>query len=73
LPFKKGFAVLSQVLKVPVVPTAIIGTYASMSIRDMFPKPKKIKVIFGKPIYPEGKGLEEIVQETRRSIEEMLT
>jgi len=73
LPFKKGFAILSQVLKVPVVPTAIIGTYASMSIRDRFPKPKKIKVIFGKPIYPEGKGLEEIIQETRRSIEEMLT
>jgi long-chain acyl-CoA synthetase len=44
-----------------------------MSIRDRFPKPKKIKVIFGKPIYPEGKSLEEIVQETRKSIEEMLT
>ncbi len=73
LSFKKGFAILSQVLKVPVVPTALVGTYASMSIRDKLPKPKKIKVIFGKPIYPEGKSLEEIIEETRKSIEEMLT
>ena len=73
LPFKKGFAILSSVLNIPVVPTAIVGTYQSMSIRDKFPKPTKIKVSFGKPVYPEGKSLEDIVQEVKTSIESMLT
>ncbi len=73
LPFKKGFAILSSALNVPVVPTTIVGTYQSMSIRDRFPKPTKIKVIFGKPVHPKGKSLEAIVQEVRESIKNMLT
>ena len=72
LPFKKGFAILSSVLNVPIVPTAIVGTYQSMSIRDRFPKPTKIKVVFGKPVYPKGKSLEDIVQEVRAQVESLL-
>lgn len=72
LPFKKGFAILSKELDVPVVPTALIGTYNSLSIYDRFPKPTKIKVLFGKPIYPNGKSYEEIVEETKRAVQELL-
>lgn len=72
LPFKKGFAILSKELGVPVVPVAIVGTYESMSLRDRFPKPKKIKVIFGKPINPEDRTYEEIVEETKRQVEELI-
>ncbi len=71
LPFKKGFAILSKELEVPVVPVALLGTYQSLSIRDRFPKPSKIRVVFGKPIKPEGKSYEEIVEETRKAIEEL--
>ncbi|MFN3599519.1 MAG: AMP-binding protein [Aquificaceae bacterium] len=69
LPFRKGFAILSKELSVPIVPTTIIGTYQAMSLYDRIPKPNKIKVIFGKPIHPEGKGYNEIVEEVRRQIE----
>jgi long-chain acyl-CoA synthetase len=72
LPFKKGFAILSKELDIPVVPTALIGTYESMSIKDKLPKPKKIKVVFGEPILPQGMSYEELVQETRRRIETLL-
>jgi len=72
LPFKKGFAILSKELKVPVVPVAVIGTYESMSIKDRFPKPRKIKVIFLKSVHPESKSYEEIVKETERSIRETI-
>ncbi|ADC89001.1 AMP-dependent synthetase and ligase [Thermocrinis albus DSM 14484] len=72
LPFKKGFAILSKELSVPVVPTALIGTYEAMSWRDKFPKPYPIKVIFGKPIQPDGKGYEEIVRETEYTLRTML-
>ncbi len=69
LPFKKGFAILSKELSVPVVPVLLSGTYESMSIRDRFPKRRKIRVIFLEPVYPEGKSYEEIVEETKKRIE----
>ncbi|MDW8067002.1 MAG: AMP-binding protein [Aquificaceae bacterium] len=72
LPFKKGFAILSKELSVPVVPVAIKGTYESMSLRDKFPKPTKIEVIFGKAVLPEGKSYEDIMQEVRRELEKLL-
>ncbi|SNZ15186.1 AMP-binding protein [Hydrogenobacter hydrogenophilus] len=72
LPFKKGFAILSRELGIPIVPTALIGTYESMSIKDKLPKPKKIKVVFGEPILPQGMSYEEIVQETKTRIEALL-
>jgi long-chain acyl-CoA synthetase len=69
LPFRKGFAILSKELGVPVLPVALIGTYESMSIYNRFPRPRKIRVVFGKPVSPEGKSYEEIVTETRNTIE----
>ncbi len=73
LPFRKGFAILSKELEVPVVPTAIKGTYQSLSLYDKIPKPAKIEVVFGKPIKPQGKSYEEIVEETRKEIERLLS
>jgi long-chain acyl-CoA synthetase len=70
--FKKGVAVLSRELNVPIVPVAIKGTYEAWSIYDKFPKPKRVKVIFGKPINPDGKSYEELTQELRRAVEELL-
>lgn len=73
LPFRKGFAILSKELNVPVVPTAIIGTYQSMSLRDRFPKPAKIKVVFGNPIYPQNRSYEELVEVLRECINTLYT
>ncbi|QWK13926.1 MAG: AMP-binding protein [Aquificota bacterium] len=72
LPFRKGFAILSKELSVPVVPVAIKGTYEAMSIYHKLPRPKKIEVIFGSPIYPEGKSYEEIVEEVKKEVERLL-
>ncbi|MCS6876181.1 MAG: AMP-binding protein [Aquificaceae bacterium] len=73
LPFRKGFAILSKELSLPVVPVAIVGTYQSMSIRDRLPKPTKIKVIFGKPVYPDNKSYDEIVEELKSHVENLIT
>ncbi|MCX7989277.1 MAG: AMP-binding protein [Aquificaceae bacterium] len=72
LPFRKGFAILSKELSLPVVPVALKGTYRSLSIYDRLPKPSKLEVVFGKPVNPEGKVYEEIVEEVRREIENLL-
>jgi long-chain acyl-CoA synthetase len=53
LPFKKGVGILSMELDAPLVPTLIEGTYEVLPRGSIWPKFKKIKVTFGKPIYPK--------------------
>ncbi len=70
--FKKGVAVLSKELGVPLVPTYIKGSYEAMSIRDRFPKPAKVKVVFGKALYPvEYKDYDRLTEKLRLSVEEL--
>lgn len=52
MPFKKTFAILSKELNVPIIPVAIKGAFESMSTGSFFPKPRKIKLEFLKPIDP---------------------
>jgi len=70
--FKKGVAILSRELKVPVVPVALVGTYESMPPGSWFPKPVKIRVKVGKPLFPEDRSYEEITEELRKRVEELL-
>jgi long-chain acyl-CoA synthetase len=53
LPFKKGVGILSKELSVPLVPTLIEGTFEVLPRGSVWPKLRKIKVTFGKPIRPE--------------------
>ena len=69
--FKKGVAILARELGVPIVPTAIIGAYEAWSVYDRFPKPHKIRIVFGEPIYPEGKSYEEITRELYERVKEL--
>ncbi len=70
--FKRGVAILSRELGVPLVPTALIGTYEAWSIYDRLPKPKKVKVRFGKPIHPDEKSYEELIGELREEVERLM-
>jgi long-chain acyl-CoA synthetase len=51
--FKKGVGILSKELDVPLVPTFIEGTYDVLPRGALWPKFKKIKVTFGRPIHPK--------------------
>jgi len=72
LEFKKGVAVLSKELGIPIVPAGIVGTYEAMSINDRFPRPVKLKLRIGKPIYPDGRSYEEITSQLRSEVERLL-
>ncbi|MFQ5677745.1 MAG: lysophospholipid acyltransferase family protein [bacterium] len=51
--FKNGAAVIATELKLPIVPVYIKGTHESMPKGKSFIRPRKIRAIIGKPIYPE--------------------
>ncbi len=70
--FKKGVAILSRELGVPVVPVALVGTYESMPLGSWFPRPVRIRVKVGKPLLPEDRSYEEITEELRKRVEELL-
>jgi len=71
--FKKGVAILSRELRVPIVPVGLVGTYESWSIYDRLPKPTKVNVVIGKPIHPNSKSYEEITEELQRRVLELLS
>ena len=60
-PFKSGIGLLLTKCDVPVVPVAISGTFDAMPIGRVFPRPRKVKVRFGRPLTiselgPRGQG-----------------
>jgi long-chain acyl-CoA synthetase len=60
--FKKGVGIIARELNVPVVPVAINGTYKMLAAGKNFPRPAKVSVSFGKPIYPGDSDYDGIVK-----------
>jgi long-chain acyl-CoA synthetase len=59
--FKQTFAILSQELKVPVIPVAIKGSYDILPAGSRFPRLfKKVSIEFLQPVYPENHSYESL-------------
>ncbi|MCK4974369.1 MAG: 1-acyl-sn-glycerol-3-phosphate acyltransferase, partial [Sulfurimonas sp.] len=54
LEFRPFFAMLSKTFNIPVVPVVIDGSFEALETGKLFPRPKKIRVTYLKPINPEG-------------------
>lgn len=53
LPFKSGFVKFAHKARVPILPTAIIGSYEMWPRQNRLPRPSKITVVYGEPIMTE--------------------
>jgi long-chain acyl-CoA synthetase len=62
--FKKGAAILSANLNVPIVPAALSGFHEAWPRGKGFQKFTKLKVVIGEPIYPGAKPEDEAVYES---------
>ena len=60
--FKKGVGIIAKELNVPLVPVAITGTFEMMRPGQLFPRPGKVSISFGKPLYPGEMGYEELTK-----------
>ncbi|MDD2652300.1 MAG: 1-acyl-sn-glycerol-3-phosphate acyltransferase [Sulfurimonas sp.] len=69
LEFRPFFAMLSKTFGIPVVPVVIDGSYEALQAGKIFPRPRKIRVAFLKPIAPDGLSSDEITQKVREMIE----
>ena len=71
--FKQTFAILSSELKVPVVPVVINGAYHVMPRGKHFPRLfKPVSISFLKPVNPDKKSYNEIVNSVKKSIDQNL-
>jgi long-chain acyl-CoA synthetase len=59
--FKKGVGIVSRELKIPLIPAAVQGTYQVLARGKKVPRPARVTVTFGKPVYPDGREYDEIV------------
>lgn len=72
LEFRPYFAMLSKTFNIPIVPVVIEGSFEALRAGRVFPRPKKIRVTFLKPIDPNGLSYNEITQITKKAIEDEL-
>ena len=71
--FKQTFAILSQELKVPVVPVAIKGSYDILPSGSRFPRLfRKVSIEFLKPVYPENHSYESLKNLVYKRLENKL-
>ncbi len=67
--FKQTFAILSQELKIPVIPVAINGSYNILPSGSTFPRLfKKVSVEFLHPVYPENHSYESLKNLVRQRL-----
>ena len=52
--FKKGVGILSKELNAPLIPTIIEGAFTALPMGAWLPRPAKVTVSFGRPVYPEN-------------------
>jgi long-chain acyl-CoA synthetase len=70
--FKKGVGIIARELNIPIVPAAINGTYQMMASGKSFPRPVKVTVSFGKPIYPGDMDYDGIVKKLYEEVVKLL-
>ena len=76
-PLEGGVALIAARTKAPILPAFIKGSYEAMPTGATFVKPKKIKLIFGKPlrfseeVYTSKEGRNIIMKELEKSMKEL--
>lgn len=68
LEFRPFFAMLSKTFNVPVVPVVIDGTFEALPTGKLFPRPKKVRITYLKPISPEGLSTGELTIKVKEAI-----
>ena len=70
--FKKGVGIIAKELNVPVIPVAITGTYEMLPVGGRFPRPSKVTVSFGKPVYPGDRDYDGVVKKLYEEVVELM-
>jgi long-chain acyl-CoA synthetase len=70
--FKKGVAIIAKELNVPLVPVAITGTFGMMRPGQLYPRPGRVTITFGKAFQPGTMAYEEITKKLYGEVVKLL-
>jgi long-chain acyl-CoA synthetase len=70
--FKKGVGIIAKELNIPAVPAAIRGTYEMMPPGRSIPRPRKLRVSFGKTLRPAAGDYDELAKALYREVAGLL-
>ena len=73
LEFRPFFAMLSKTYNVPIVPVVIDGSFEALGSGKIFPIPKKIKITYLEPVYPDRLSYDEITTKVKDMIQDELS
>jgi 1-acyl-sn-glycerol-3-phosphate acyltransferase len=68
LPFKSGAFRLAKEQGLPVLPVTLVGTRGVLPAQSLRVFPGSVRMVIHPPISPEGKAVDELVEETRQAI-----
>lgn len=71
-PLEGGTALISLRTGVPIIPAYISGSFKAMPVGAVWVKPEKIRIVFGKALYPPNTG-EKSSKEARDELTQALT
>ena len=69
LEFRPFFAMLSKTFNIPIVPVIIDGSYEALGTGKLFPRPRKVKLIYMEPISPENLSYHELTCRVKDAVE----
>nr|WP_321267564.1 1-acyl-sn-glycerol-3-phosphate acyltransferase [uncultured Sulfurimonas sp.] len=72
LEFRPFFAMLSKTHNVAIVPVIIDGSFEALPSGKIFPRPKKIKIRYLKPVFPENMSYDELTNFVKKTIEDSM-
>lgn len=70
LEFRPFFAMLSKIHDVPIVPVIIDGSFEALPSGKIFPRPRKVKLTYLTPIYPNNMNYNELTDLVKKTIED---
>jgi 1-acyl-sn-glycerol-3-phosphate acyltransferase len=68
LPFKSGAFRLAKEQGLPVLPVTLVGTRGVLPAQSLRVFPGSVRMVIHPPISPQGKAVDELVEETRQAI-----
>jgi len=68
LPFKKGAFRLAKDQGLPILPVTLVGTRDILPARSLTPFPGSVRMVIHPAIHPEGKEVDQVLEETREAI-----
>jgi long-chain acyl-CoA synthetase len=66
--FQPGVGMIASMLNIPVVPVYLEGVYSVLHRSWRFPRPGRVRVVFGPPLHLKGKDYQSLARDVERAV-----